>query len=199
MRILVACEESQAVTKELRKLGHEAYSCDILKCSGGRPEWHLQCDVIPLLKIKWDMIIAFPPCTYLSNAGAKHLFRGGVLNEERYRKGMEAKQFFMTLLNADCPRVAVENPVSSRIYEMPPYTQEIQPWQFGHPVTKKTRLWLRGLPELEPTEMVKPECGCHEAGTWFMKGGKDRQRNRAKTFPGIAKAMARQWAGECRD
>ena len=197
MKILVACEESQAVTKELRRLGHEAYSCDILECSGGHPEWHLQCDVIPLLKLKWDMVIAFPPCTYLSNAGARHLFRGGVLNEDRYRKGIKAKQFFMTLLNTDCPRVAVENPVSSRIYEMPPYTQEIQPWQFGHPVQKKTRLWLRGLPKLKPTEIVSPECGCHEAGTWFMKGGKDRQRNRAKTFPGIARAMAEQWAGEC--
>ena len=199
MRILVACEESQAVTKELRKLGHEAYSCDILECSGGHPEWHLQCDVIPLLKLKWDMMIAFPPCTYLSNAGARHLFRGGVLNVERYKKGLEAKKFFMELLNADCPKVAVENPVSSRIYEMPAYTQEIQPWQFGHAVQKKTRLWLRGLPELIPTEIVSPECGCHEAGTWFMKGGKDRQRNRAKTFPGIARAMAEQWAGECMD
>lgn len=197
MRILAACEESQAVCVELRKLGHEAYSCDIEQCSGGHPEWHLQCDVRPLLKIKWDMIIAFPPCTYISNAGARHLFRGGVLNQERYQKGLEAKQFFLTLLNADCPRVAVENPVSSRIFEMPEFSQEIQPWQFGHPVQKKTRLWLRGLPELKPTQIVEYNCGCHEAGTWFMKGGKDRQKNRAKTFPGIAKAMAEQWAGKC--
>lgn len=122
MRILVACEESQAVTIELRKLGHEAYSCDIEPCSGGHPEWHLQQDVTPLLKQHWDMIIAFPPCTYLSNAGAKHLFRGGRLNEERYAKGLEAKAFFLRFLNEDCPRIAVENPVSSRIYEMPPYS-----------------------------------------------------------------------------
>lgn len=195
MKVLVACEESQAVTKELRLLGHEAYSCDILPCSGGHPEWHLQVDALELLKMKWDMILAFPPCTYLSNAGAKHLFRGGVLNQERYQKGLEAKAFFLQFLSADCPKIAVENPVSSRIFEMPPHTQEIQPWQFGHSVQKKTRLWLKGLPPLIPTEIVSPDCECHEAGTWFMKGGKDRQKNRAKTFPGVARAMAEQWAG----
>jgi len=196
MKVLVACEESQAVTIELRKLGHEAYSCDIEECSGGHPEWHLQQDVTQLLKMKWDMIIAFPPCTYLSNAGAKHLWKDHVLNEERYMKGLEAKKFFMQFLNADCPRIAVENPVSSRIFGMPPHTQEIQPYQFGHPVQKKTRLWLRGLPKLIPTNEVDYKCNCHEAGTWFMKGGKDRQKNRAKTFPGVAKAMAEQWGGE---
>ena len=196
MRVLVACEESQAVTIELRRLGHEAYSCDIEECSGGHPEWHLQQDVTQLLKMKWDMIIAFPPCTYLSNAGAKHLWKDHVLNEERYMKGLEAKKFFMQFLNADCPRIAVENPVSSRIFGMPPHTQEIQPYQFGHPVQKKTRLWLRGLPKLIPTKEVDYKCNCHEAGTWFMKGGKDRQKNRAKTFPGVAKAMAEQWGGK---
>ena len=139
------------------------------------------------------MILAFPPCTYLSNAGAKHLFRGGILNQERYQKGLEAKGFFLKFLDADCPKICVENPVSSRIYEMPPHSQEVQPWMFGHPVQKKTRLWLKGLPPLEPTDIVDPECGCHEAGTWFMRGGKDRQKNRAKTFPGLAKAMAEQW------
>ncbi len=154
MRVLVACEESQRVCIEFRKLGHEAYSCDIEPCSGGRPEWHLQQDVTQLLKMKWDMIIAFPPCTYLSNAGAKHLWKDHILNEERYMKGLEAKKFFMQFLNADCPRIAVENPVSSRIFGMPPHTQEIQPYQFGHPVQKKTRLWLRGLPELKPTNEV---------------------------------------------
>jgi hypothetical protein len=114
MKILVACEESQAVTIELRKLGHEAYSCDIEPCSGGHPEWHLQSDAVELLKIKWDMIIAFPPCTYLSNAGAKHLFKGKKLNEERYKKGLEAKEFFLTFYNANCPRVAIENPRTDR-------------------------------------------------------------------------------------
>lgn len=140
MRVLVACEESQRVCIEFRLLGHEAYSCDIEPCSGGHPEWHLQQDVTELLKIKWDMIIAFPPCTYLSNAGAKHLWKDHVLNEERYMKGLEAKKFFMQFLNADCPRISVENPVSSRIFGMPPHTQEIQPYQFGHPVQKKNTL-----------------------------------------------------------
>ena len=197
MRVLVACEESQEVCKAFRALGHEAYSCDIEPCSGGHPEWHLRCDALELLKMRWDMILAFPPCTYLSNAGAKHLFRWGVLNQERYKKGLEAKKFFLEFLNADCPRICVENPVPSRIYEMPPHTQEVQPWMFGHPVQKKTRLWLKGLLPLEPTNIVDPKCGCHEAGTWFTKGGKDRQKNRAKTFPGLAKAMAEQWGGIC--
>lgn len=193
MKVLVACEESQAVTKELRKLGHEAYSCDILPCSGGHPEWHLQTDVTELLKMKWDMIIAFPPCTYLSNAGARHLFPKGKLNEERYKKGLAAKEFFMKFYNCNCPRVAIENPVSSKIYEMPKHTQEIQPYQYGHPVTKKTRLWLKGLPNLKPTNIVEPKQNCHDANTWFSKGGKERQINRSKTFKGIAKAMAEQW------
>ena len=193
MKILVACEESQAVTIELRKLGHEAYSCDILPCSGGHPEWHLQQDVVPLLKEKWDMIIGFPPCTYLSNAGARHLFPGGKLNEERYKKGLEGKKLFMAIYNADCPRIAVENPTPSKIYELPEKSQVIQPWQFGHPYSKRTQLWLKGLPPLKPTNIVEAESSCRKAGNWFNKGGKDRQRNRSKTFPGIAKAMAEQW------
>lgn len=197
MKILVACEESQAVTIELRRLGHEAYSCDIEPCSGGHPEWHLQMDVTQLLKIKWDMIIAFPPCTYLSNAGAKHLWRGRELNQERYQKGLEAKEFFMQFYNANCPRIAIENPISSAIFDMPPFTQYIQPYMFGVPTSKKTRLWLKGLPELKPTNVVEPICNCHEAYTWFMKGGTDRQKNRAKTFPQVAAAMAEQWAGQC--
>ena len=196
----MACEESQRVTAEFRRLGHEAYSCDILPTSGEHPEWHLQCDALELLKMRWDMIIAFPPCTYLSNAGANHLFRGHKLNEERYRKGLEAKEFFLKFLNAECPKVAVENPVSSKIFEMPKCTQEIQPYMFGNPWKKKTRLWLKGLPALQPTEVVEPSMGnCHDAGTWFMKGGKDRQRNRAKTPPGIARAMAEQFGGDIRD
>lgn len=215
MKILVACEESQAVTIELRKLGHEAYSCDIEPCSGGFPQWHIQQDVLPLINgrctfttcdgaehaidDRWDIIIAFPPCTYLSNAGAKHLYKGGVLNQERYKKGLQAKEFFMSILNADCPKIAVENPVSSKIFNMPQYTQEIQPWMFKHPVSKKTRLWLKNLPLLMATDIVVPEKNCHEAGTWFMKGGKERQKNRAKTFPGIAKAIATQWAGEAEE
>ena len=196
MKILVACEESQAVTIELRRLGHEAYSCDIEPCSGGHPEWHLQQDVLPLLRKRWDMIVAFPPCTYLSNAGAKHLFRGGVLNHDRYGKGIEAKEFFLKLLNANCERIAIENPISSKIFDMPKESQTIQPYWFGDPWSKKTRLWLRGLPLLKPTNMVEPQSECHSAGTWFMKGGKERQKNRAKTPHGLAVAMAEQWAGQ---
>ena len=219
MKVLVACEESQAVTIELRKLGHEAYSCDIIECSGGHPEWHITQDVLPLLggecefmsmdgqhhsiEGKWDMIIAFPPCTYLSNAGACRLYpKKGQLNMERYQKGLEAKEFFLKFLNADCPRIAVENPVSSSVFEMPKHTQEIHPWMFGHPYTKKTRLWLRGLPKLEATDVMEPVGPYCPAGT----GRKDRSKygsakrgedakNRSKTFPGIAKAMAEQWAG----
>lgn len=204
MKILVACEESQAVTIELRRLGHEAYSCDIEPCSGGHPEWHLQQDVIPLLAEKWDMIIAFPPCTYLTNAGAKHLWKGHVLNEERYKKGLDGKAFFMQFYNASCPRIAIENPTPSKIYDIPNHTQTIQPWQFGHPFTKRTNLWLKGLPLLIPTEIVTPERTWCPSGSYSHKHGDkhrgmfttDRPKNRSKTFPGIARAMAEQWAGQ---
>lgn len=222
MKILVACEESQAVTTELRRLGHEAYSCDIEPCSGGHYEWHIQENVIPLLDGRchfrtcdgkftiidsaWDMIIAFPPCTYLTNAGARWLYAGGELNQERYQKGLDGKTFFMKFYNADCEKIVIENPVASSVFKMPPYTQTIQPYEFGHPFTKKTCLWLKGVPHLQPTDDVgKPEYESFEQKSgktrntcWEMqvKGGKDRAKNRAKTFPGIAKAMAEQWAGD---
>lgn len=204
MKILVACEESQAVTKELRALGHEAYSCDIEPCSGGHPEWHLQQDVAPLLQQKWDMIIAFPPCTYLTNAGARHLWKNHELNQERYEKGLEAKEFFMMFYNADCERIAIENPTPSRIYELPEKTQVIQPYMFGHPFSKRTQLWLKGLPQLETTDVVEPERTWCPSGSYSGKHGEkhrgmfttDRAKNRSKTFPGIAKAMAEQWAGK---
>ena len=209
INILVACEESQRVCEAFRKRGGKAYSCDIIECSGGHPEWHIKQDVLPLLngncefitmdgishKIvgKWDLIIAHPPCTYLSNAGARFLYPKGVLNEERLAKGMIAKDFFMHFYNADCDRIAIENPIPSKVYGLPPYTQTIQPWMFGHPVQKKTCLWLNGLPELQPTNVVEERQSTKIPGNWFNSGGKERQKNRAKTFPGIAKAMAEQW------
>ena len=207
MRILVACEESQAVTIELRRLGHEAYSCDVIECSGGHPEWHLQVDALELLKMKWDMIIAHPPCTYLTNAGARHLWKGHQLNQERYQKGVEAKKFFMAFLNADCPRIAVENPIPSRVFELPKYTQTIQPYEYGHPYTKKTCLWLKGLPALVPADVVEPVATWCPSGSYSGKHGDkhrgmfttDRAKNRSKTFPGIAKAMAEQWAGPVKE
>lgn len=204
MRVLVACEESQAVTKELRKLGHEAYSCDIQECSGGHSEWHLQVDVLELLKMKWDLIIAHPPCTYLTNGGAVRMYKSkGVIDEERYAKAMVAKDFFMKFLECDCPRVAIENPLPMGCVGLPKYTQIIQPYEFGEPYSKKTCLWLKGLPPLMPTEIVadyqpfinggggrlqKP----NYKGKTFASGSKKR----SKTFVGIAKAMAEQWAGK---
>lgn len=207
MKVLCACEESQAVTIELRKLGHEAYSCDLVPCSGGHPEWHLQVDAIELLKMQWDMVIAFPPCTFLSNAGACRLYpRKGELNLERYKKGLEAKEFFLKFLNANCDHIAVENPVSSKVFNMPPHSQEIQPYlfdEFGeHPYTKKTRLWLKGLPPLVPTTPNEIPVGPYvPAGTGrkdkakygAAKRGEDA-KNRAKTMHGIAAAMAEQWS-----
>lgn len=209
MKVLVACEESQRVCMAFREKGHESYSCDLQPCSGGHPEWHIIQDVIPLLDGqcnfktmdgiehsidgKWDLIIAHPPCTYLSNAGARFLYPNGKLNAERLEKGMVAKDFFMHFYNADCDRIAIENPIPSKVYGLPPYTQTIQPWMFGHPVQKKTCLWLNGLPELQPTNVVEERQSTKIPGNWFNSGGKERQKNRAKTFPGIAKAMAEQW------
>lgn len=220
MKVLVACEESQRVCIAFREKGHEAYSCDIVECSGGHPEWHIQGDVQKVLNPKkqailgddwyglmfrtmdgvlhcidgkWDLIIAHPPCTYLTNAGARWLYANGKLNEERYKKGLEAKEFFMALYNSDCEKIAVENPVPSRVFELPPYTQTVQPYEHGHPFKKKTCFWLKNLPLLQPTDLIDVRESTKIAGNWFNKGGKDRQKNRAKTFDGIAKAMAEQW------
>ena len=206
MRVLVACEESQAVTIELRKRGHEAYSCDLIPCSGGHPEWHLQVDALELLKMKWDMIIAHPPCTYMSNAGACRMFpKKGQIDEERYAKAMEAKEFFMAFYNADCERIAIENPVPLSVIGLPEKTQVIQPYEYGHPFTKKTYLWLKGLPNLTPTEIVEPlgpyVCGNSEiwkkqAAKGIVYGKEKSAKHRSKTFHGWAVAMAEQWAGK---
>lgn len=218
MRVLVACEESQTVCKAFRERGHEAYSCDIIECSGGHPEWHIRWDALPLLngncnfitcdgefhtiEGKWDLIIAHPPCTYFSTAGANWLFRGGVLNEERWQKGLEMKALFMSIYNADCDKIAIENPVSMKIWELPKFTHEIQPWQFGHPFTKKTRLWLKGLPNLMPTDIVEPLAKWVSCGNYKNREKQNQAvcksftNKRSKTFDGIAKAMAEQWGEE---
>lgn len=213
MKILVACEESQAVTIELRKLGHEAYSCDIQECSGGKEEWHICGDVLPLLngnctfttmdnKIhsingKWDMLIAFPPCTDLAVSGARHFARK--IADGTQQKSIE---FFMKFANADCDKIAIENPVGIMSTKWKKPTQIIQPYMFGDPYKKTTCLWLKGLDNLKETNVVEVcdlrvyECKNGKKATfsdWINKGGKDRQKNRSKTFPGIAKAMAEQW------
>jgi hypothetical protein len=142
---------------------------------------------------KWDLIIAHPPCTKTSNAGAKHLYRGHKLNIPRYYEGLCGKALFLAIWKSDCERVVIENPVPSAIFDFPKPTQTIQPYEFGHPVSKKTLLWERGVPPLKPTDVIEPKENCHEAGTWFMKGGRDRQKNRSRTFEGIGRAMAEQW------
>jgi len=193
MRVLVACEESQAVCLAFRERGHEAYSADILPCSGGHPEWHIQGDVLEVLNKGWDMMIGHPPCNFLSNAGAVHLYPGGIFNQERFEKGLSAKAFFLALLNAPISRICIENPIPSTAYQIPPYNQVIQPFHFGHPFTKKTCLWLKNLPPLMSTIITAKRESTKIPGNWFNAGGKDRQKNRAKTFPGIARAMAEQW------
>lgn len=208
MKILVACEESQRVTIEFRKLGHEVYSCDLEFCSGKYPEWHIWNDVAPLLNgncsfrtcdgqnheiDKWDMIIAFPPCTYLSKAGSSVLYRGGAIDEERFAKGQKAKEFFLSIWNADCERIAIENPVPMKVFDLPEPTQVIEPYYFGEPVSKKTFLWLKGLPFVCPTCVIEPTYTFETYPPFKNSFGKYRQKNRSKTFWGVAKAMALSW------
>lgn len=220
MKVLVACEESQRVCNAFRKLGHEAYSCDIIECSGGHPEWHILGDALKVINGncdfitqdgekhtiigKWDLLIAHPPCTYLTNASAVRMRVKGEIVPERYAKAMEAKEFFMRFINADCDRICVENPVPLKIVNLPPYTQIIQPWQFGHPYTKRTCLWLKGLPKLKPTNIITEGVhpyvngGCKDAHGNYRRfqGRKERDpKTRSKTFEGIAEAFAIQWGG----
>lgn len=221
MKVLIACEESQAVCIAFRAKGHEAYSADIQDCSGGHPEWHIKGDVLPIIngnadfvtmdgtahRIEgtWDLLIAHPPCTYLSNAGAARLYKKigekSYVELERLSKGFDAKEFFLKFLNASIDKIAVENPIPSGVYRLPKYSQVIQPYEYGHPYSKRTCLWLKGLPKLEPTEIVKPICSWCSGGSKKADGShrenkgtafRDSKR-RSKTFPGIAKAMAEQW------
>ncbi len=231
MKVLVACEESQTVCKAFRELGHEAYSCDIQEPSGGHPEYHILGDVLKIINPieitdvaeqdmcsgiefrtmdgryhfieRWDMLIAHPPCTYLTNAGAVRMRVKGQIQQDRFEKAMEAKAFFMRFYEADCEKIAIENPTPMKIVGLPPYTQAIQPYQFGHPYSKRTCLWLKGLPPLQPTEIVENHepyvnGGCKDAHGNYRRfqGRKERDPlTRSKTFPGIAKAMAEQWGG----
>lgn len=204
LRVLAACEESQAVCKAFRELGHEAYSCDIEPCSGGHPEWHFQCDIHEVLKpeMNWDLLIAFPPCTYLTNASAVRMRVKGVIQQQRYEKMWQARAFFLEFYTCNfVPFIAVENPVPMKICDLPKYDQIIQPYEHGHPYSKRTCLWLRNLPKLVPTKMMdhwEPyvnggNLDAHGNYRQF-KGRNERDaKTRAKTFPGIAKAMAEQW------
>lgn len=210
MRVLVACEESQRVCIAFRNKGHEAYSCDIIDCSGGHPEWHIKDDVLKHLE-GWDLIIAHPPCTYLTVCGNRwfNTARYGDKAVERGRKRAEAAEFFLKLVNAPCDKIAVENPVGvmSRLWRKPDCI--IQPYQFGHPYSKKTCLWLKNLPPLKPTKIVEPEkihskgkTGGYSGNSWYVtdENGKilswsdpRTAKERSKTYQGIADAMADQW------
>lgn len=235
MKILVACEESQAVTIELRKLGHEAYSCDIQECSGGHPEWHIQGDVLKILDSskndydpcgviefykengeydyiinKWDMIIAFPPCTYLTNTGNSwfNIEKYGDKARQRYKDRDKAVEFFMAIANADCKKIAIENPIGHMSTRWRKPDQIIHPWHFGDPERKATCLWLKDLELLhhdknthvDPSKnIIKYKNGKGTDSRWHVETmklpPKERAKARSKTFPGIAKAMAEQWAG----
>jgi hypothetical protein len=211
LRVLVACEESQAVTKAFRNLGHEAFSCDLLPCSGGHPEWHYQQDIFEVIDKGWDLMIAHPPCTYLAVSGAGWMYnKDGSRNEERYKNQMDGLEFVHQLMDANIPRIAIENPISVISSYIREPDQIIHPWQFGDEASKSTCLWLKNLPQLKPTKIV----GKGEMKEWIdSKTGKKKRQSlwyyealakaktpqerrtlRSKTFQGIADAMADQWS-----
>ena len=216
MKVLVACEESQTVCKAFRKRGHEAYSCDIQECSGGHNEWHIIQDVIPLLngncefetvdgtkhKIdsKWDLIIAHPPCTYLTGAGACNIPK----HPERIPLGFEAAEFFLKILSADCDKIVVENPPPMKRFNLPKYNQLVRPYMFGERNNKPICLWLKGVEELKPTNIVEKDKDIvrwvHKAtgqkkscSKWYNTNTSRHSKHRSKTFEGVAQAMAEQW------
>ncbi len=196
MKIIVGCEESQAVTKELRRLGHEAYPCDLQDCSGGHPEWHLQMDIFEAIALKsWDMGIFFPTCTYLTISANKWYKdqpprkSGTLVGQERRDARVEAIDFFMRLYNCEIQKIAIENPIGVMSSEFRKPDQVLQPWMFGHGETKATCLWLKDLPKLIPTKIVEGR----EQRLHRLPKTKDRAKLRSKTYPGIAKAMAEQW------
>lgn len=221
MNVLVACEESQEVCKAFRARGHRAFSCDIQECSGGHPEWHIQGDVLPILNGdcsfttmdgrtheqvgRWDLLIAHPPCTYLSSVGASRLFNPDhtIKDKAREARGWAARSFFMQFYNADCAHIAIENPAPLRHFKLPGYSQIIEPYWFGDPWKKRTCLWLKGLPYLRPDKEVEPRgCWTIQGGGSTCRirlkgpGGAKNAKERSKTFPGIARAMAEQWGSE---
>lgn len=209
MRILVACEESQAITKEFRKLGHEAFSCDLLPCSGGHPEWHYQQDVFEVIDKGWDMMIAHPPCTFLAVSGARWLYnKDGSKNVERWKNQTEALDFVQKLMDAPIDKIAIENPVSVISSNIRKPEQIVQPWQFGDKAQKSTCLWLKNLPKLEPTDIVEKgefiefisKKGVKKKQPkWYFEALKnaktpaERRTLRSKTFKGMAEAIANQW------
>ena len=196
MKILIACEFSGIVREEFKKLGHDAWSCDLLPTE--IPGKHIQDDVLKHLDDGWDLMIAHPPCTYLSRAGTRWLFPKGKLNQERYEKGLKAKEFFMRFINANIPMIAIENPVPHKVFEIPKETQMIQPFYFGHKVQKTTYLWLKNLPKLKSTNTLfkqnAPEYYICNKGWRHSKFTANWDaKKKSKTFSGIAKAMAKQW------
>ncbi|WGH28576.1 S-adenosyl-L-methionine-dependent methyltransferase [Vibrio phage 13VV501A] len=203
MKILIACEESQSVCVEMRKIGHEAYSNDIIQCSGGHPEWHIVGDALKVIKSdKWDMIIAFPPCTHLSAAGAPSW-----LKKQKDGRQQAAMKFVLDIYNSDCPMIAIENPTGWLNSHWRKPDQIIHPYQFGDPYKKRTCLWLKGLPKLQETNVVEPVahwCSNSTRGGKLKDGTRrkselpirkawDGAKERSKTFQGVAKAMAEQW------
>ncbi len=185
MKILIACEFSGVVREAFKAKGHDAWSCDLLPTE--IPGQHIQGDVIEILGHGWDMMIAFPPCTYLCNSGVRWLHS----QPERWDKLYAAGMFFAKLLHAPVDKIAIENPIPHKYAKTPmgDYTQIIQPWQFGHGETKATCLWLKGLPKLEPTDIVDGRA----ARIHKMTPGPNRSKDRSRTFPGIADAFADQW------
>ena len=202
MRILVACEESQTVCKAFRERGFEAYSCDIQDESGGYLEWHIKNDAVyEAYNGNYDLIIAHPPCTYMSKAGARWMYpKAGVICQDRLELAMQAKNFFMDMLNAPAKHIAVENPTPLKVIDLPLHTQAIQPYEYGHPYSKRTLLWLKNLPPLNPTKRLseyKPSLpsntGGVSRGQSFSRGKAKDAKEASKTFDGVARAMAEQW------
>ena len=199
-RVLVGCEESQIVCKAFRKFGVEAFSCDKQECSGGHSEWHLQMDVFEAIKlVKPNLAIFHPPCTKLSKAGARWLYANGKINQQRLKEGMEAKDFFIKLLNSNIKHIAVENPTPMKVFGLPKHSQRIEPYAFGHKFSKRTLLWLKNLPLLTATKFESDYVPYLPSNTGGAKRGQKAtpknisQKESSKTFEGIANAMASQW------